>query len=338
MFSLISELKFALVKLSLSQVGQKCILICFLLLVSSCSPSSRQNYPTNVNPIGFIPPLSPVTPEDEKYGHELLAKLSEKYKLDFSHPRRTDVDTIVQKLTSSIGGSNQPWHVNVFADNSVKNAAATKGNNIFVWTGMIDATQNNDELAAILAHEIGHILAHHTESSNGDTAREVIVGIGSMVAGTAVQILTNGAIGSDIASQLASSLTKEVGSGILIYPYSREKETEADEIGLFLMTKAGFSPQAAIDFWTRAENDPDFSASIPFFSTHPLAKNRLEHLKKLLPYALNPNGIPSSKPPAPQSPLGNPQQMAPKTQTPTATLPKLPADNLSNSDSFDIRK
>jgi len=327
---------FVLVKPCLRQLRLRSLIFYILILGSACAPNTRQYYPPNNNPIGYIPPLSPVTPEDEKYGHELLAKLSEKYKLDFSHPRRSDVDTIVQKLTSSIGGSNQPWHVNVFADSKVKNAAATKGNNVFIWTGMIDATENNDELAAILAHEIGHILALHTEPTNGETAREVIVGIGSMVAGTAVQILTNGAMGSDIASQLASSLTKEVGAGILIYPYSREKETEADEIGLFLMAKAGYSPQAALDFWARAENDPDFSASIPFFSTHPLAKNRLAHLKQLLPYALNKQSASTGN--VSPSPTPAPQSTQPQPISTPIKLPQSPVDELSTTDSFDIRQ
>ena len=319
-------------------------ILAFSLLLLNASCTVQPNRPPD--PAGYIPPLAPVSASDEQYGHELLSQLSQKYQLDFNHPRRSSVDIVVQKLTSTIGGSNQPWHVNVFADPKVKNAAATKGNHIFLWTGMIDATQNDDELAGVLAHEIGHILAHHTESSSGETARELLVGIGSFAAGAAASILTNGAMGSNIASQIASSLTKEVGSGLLIYPYSRDKENQADEIGLYLMTKAGYRPEAAIDFWTRALGDPDFSSSVAFLSTHPPAQDRLTHLKTILPIALNlkngnssivtPGNWNSMQNPANPIPLPTPNHFPPpQIHTPT---PPTSTGPLPSSDSFDIRK
>lgn len=325
-----------------------CLLFHQACLKSNPAPYYEPNLPAKE--IGTLPPLPPVTAEDEKFGQELLAELSQKYPLDFNHPRRSEVDEVVKKLTDSIGGAQFPWHVNVFSDHTVKNAAATRGNNIFIWTGMLDATNNQDELAAVLGHEIGHILANHTQPTSGETAREVLVGIGSMAAGMAVTILTNGAMGSDIASRVAASLTKEVGSGILIYPYTREKESEADELGIFLMAKAGFNPQSAIDFWTRAEKDPDFSSSIPFFSTHPPAADRLEHLKKLLPIieeqkkqAKNGKSITSN-----HGALNYPQP----TQNTNSKSPSTIGNNLPNpvnqsnqnsnklpdGDSFDIRK
>jgi hypothetical protein len=328
------------------------LFILFILLTNSCSiNSTRPPIPT-----GHIPPASPVSAEDERYGHELLAELSQKYKLDYNHPRRASVDTIAQKLTSSIGGANLPWHVNVFADSTVKNAAATKGNHIFVWTGMIDATNNDDELAGILAHEIGHILARHTETTNDEQVREFLVTLGSFAAGAAASILTNGT-GTNIAGQLASSLTKEVGSGLLIYPYSRAKENEADELGLFLMKRAGFNPQAAIDFWTRALNDPAFSSSISFLSTHPPAADRLQNLKAILPLVNNnysPQNIPQIQKNLPPAPVPNSNPIAtpdfaiktlptntpqPNTSYPTAIPSPSILNNgkLSDSDSFDIR-
>lgn len=335
---------------------QRLLMLCLLCSIA-CAPSRKQifyppqsshqpsvgSHSTQTQPLppnsaaSKIPPLPPVTPEDEQFGHEILSKLSEKYTLDFNHPRRSEVDDIVKKITHAIGGSNQPWHVNVFADNKVKNAAATRGNNIFIWTGMIDATDNENELAAVLSHEVAHILARHTEPSSGESTREFIVGLGAMIAGTAVGVLTNGAIGSDIASQLAASLTKEVGAGILIYPYTRDKEYEADEIGLYLMHAAGYHPKHAIDFWKRAANDPDFSASIPFFSTHPPAADRLDKLAQLIPQVLQSTVSTPSITPDPKKPDAQNQSKVPVV-TSTQNTQKTPPQVLSPSDSFDIRK
>lgn len=317
----------------------------FLIALTACAPTRKQIYyppqggttqQQSTGQVLEIPPLSPVTPEDEKFGHEILSQLSKKYPLDYNHPRRLEVDDVVKKITVSIGGSNQPWHVNVFSDNKVKNAAATRGNNIFIWTGMIDATNNDSELAAVLSHEIAHILARHTEPSSGDTTREFIVGLGAMIAGTAVGVLTNGAIGSDIASQLASSLTKEIGAGILIYPYSRDKEYEADEIGLFLMHKSGYDPKHAINFWKRAANDPDFSSSIPFFSTHPPAADRLDKLINLVAVIENNKGSVKTEKKDTQntSPINQSPKKPNKPQKPQNTSNP---NTLPNGDSFDIR-
>lgn len=248
----------------------------FFALLCSCAPSRAPIPP------GHIPPAQQISLEDEKIGHELLQQLSQDHELDFDHPRRGEVDEIVLKITDAIGASSQPWHVNVFKAPGVKNAAATKGNHIFIWTGMIDATKNKDELAAILGHEVAHILARHTDPTSEEIWRKVLVEGLSMAAGIGVVIATKGAQGADVAADLASSLTRMAGQGIFVNPYSQDKELEADQVGLALMAKAGYRPEAAIEFWERALQDPDFSSSIPFLSTHPPASTRLERLKGLI--------------------------------------------------------
>jgi len=248
------------------------LIFIFACSILACAPQRKPLPP------GEIPKPTIVNPQDEQFGHEILGELSQEYQLDYNHPRRNEVDVAVNKITSAIGASAQPWHVNVFADASVKNAAATKGNHIFIWTGMIDATQNEDELAGVLAHEIGHVLLKHTEPSDGDEFREVMIQIGAFAIGTAASIAVGGA-GARMAGQIASSATKQVGEGLFVNPYNREKELEADIVGLYLVKKAGYDPQAVINFWRRALNDPAFSASIPFLSTHPPAEERLVKLE-----------------------------------------------------------
>ena len=167
-------------------------------------------------------------------------------------------------------------------DANFRNAAATRGNHIFIWTAMIDYTKNNDELAAILAHEVGHVLARHTDTDPNDALRKAIVGIGAQVIGIATANVAN----AQIAGQLASQVSSEVGKGLIVNPYSQKREEEADYVGLFLMADAKYDPTGAITFWDRASKDPNFGSSMPsFFSTHPPAKDRQSYLKKLLPQA-----------------------------------------------------
>jgi predicted Zn-dependent protease len=288
-------------------------------------------------PPGYIPPAREVSIQDEQLGHEILGQLSQKYPLDYDHPRRAEVDEIVMKLTDAIGASSQPWHVNVFTDPNLKNAAATKGNHIFIWTGMIDTTKNEDELAAVLAHEVGHILARHTEPSNQEIWTKVLVEGLSLAAGMGAIVATRGAHGSDIAADLAAALTRTAGTGLFINPYSRDKEYEADQIGVYLMDKAGYRPEAALDFWERALNDPSFSSTIPFLSTHPPAADRLSRLRSIVLFMKpgNMNAV---------HPFSFPDAAAPPVADSTRNTPQHPASSTSDTnplgtdDSFDVRK
>jgi predicted Zn-dependent protease len=321
------------------------VLVTLFFSLIACAPQRRPI------PLGEIPKPTKINPQDEQAGHEILGQLSQKYQLDYNHPRRNEVDQIVAKITSAIGASSDPWHVNVFADSSVKNAAATKGNHLFVWTGMIDTTQNEDELAGILGHEIAHVLLKHTEPTDGEAFRLVMIKLGAFAVGTAASIAVGGS-GAQIAGELASNATAKVGEGLLINPYSREKELEADIVGLYLVKKAGYNPHAVIDFWRRALNDPAFSSSIPFLSTHPPAIDRLGRLEtefrriENLPITIGrdaspqlPNLPPQKEPPTPNLPevkVPNPSP-SPFPSKETKQLPGIKVDApLPPGDSFDV--
>lgn len=253
-------------------------LIFFLI---SCSASRKPI------PVGVIPQVKSASVADEQYGHQILTALTNEYPLDYNHPRAAEVYNIVDKLTKAAGAGADPWHVYIFKDPKMKNAAATRGNHVFIWTGLLDITKNEAELAAILAHEISHVLAGHTDPDPNEELKKLFIGLGSMVAGIAVSTASgNPSLGQNLGKMTAGA-TQELASGLLIYPYSRDNELEADRIGLLLMAQAKYDPRAAIEFWDRAQNDPDFSASIAFFSTHPPASDRLAKLREILPLALS---------------------------------------------------
>lgn len=249
------------------------ILLSFLL--TSCATARKPV------PIGTIPEAKTPTVADEQYGHQAFGELTKKHPLDYDHPRYNELQEIVKKLTHSINADKDPWHIYLLKADGVKNAGATRGNHIFVWTGMLNYTQNEDELASIMAHEIAHVLARHTDADEYEKIRKTLIGIGSMAAGIAVASTTGiGQIG-----QITTQLSNKVGEGFFLNPYSQTKENEADQIGLFLMAKAKYDPQAAVDFWQRASNDSSFGSSLSFFSTHPSSAERMQRLTAMLPQA-----------------------------------------------------
>lgn len=254
------------------------LLLLILLSSIACAPGRREVPP------GHIPKPLPLTVTEEQLGHQALDALSQKYELTYDHPRYSNVIEIVERITAAAKADKDPWHVYVFKDAEFKNAAATRGNHVFIWTPMIDATQNDDELAAVLAHEIGHVLARHTDPDGNEQIKKVLINVGAMAAGIAAAQVAGAQIGQT-AGQLAQGATSELGNSLLLYPYSRDRELEADSVGLFLMADANYNPAAALDFWARAQSDPSFGSGLAFFSTHPPAEERLEKLRVLLPQA-----------------------------------------------------
>lgn len=254
-------------------------LIFFLCFFLGACASSRPPIPP-----GEVPTVKPITVEDEQYGHQVFQELADRYEQDYNHPRATEVQDIVDRLTKAAGGGGDPWHVYIFKDASVKNAAATRGNHVFIWSGLLDSTKNDAELATILAHEVSHVLAGHTEPDPNDEVKKLLINLGAMAAGIAVTYATNGTYAGDLGN-LASGVTQQVGESLLVLPYARDKELEADQVGLFLMAKAHYNPEAAVEFWSRAELDPELSGNLSFLSTHPPAKDRVLLLEALLPHA-----------------------------------------------------
>lgn len=260
------------------QLRSLATLLPFLFLIA-CAPLH-----TPVPP-GAIPAAKKLSVDDEQYGHQVLQALSERYQLDYNNPRTQDVQDIVDKLTHAAHADQDPWHVYILKDDSVKNAAATRGNHVFVWTGMLQSASSDAELATVLSHEISHILAGHTDPDPNEEVKQLLINIGAIAAGVAVSAATRNPQWSGDLGRLTSSATQELGNGFLLYPYSRERELQADQIGLFIMADAKFDPQAALDFWTKLPSDPDYREGPSFLSTHPAAADRLQALKALLPQA-----------------------------------------------------
>ena len=259
------------------------------LMFSACA-SARKPVPA-----GVIPQQSTVYSEDEKYGHEVLSNLTKKYPLDRDDDRILRVRDIVDRLTRAVGAEKNPWHVYVLVGDDFKNAAATRGNYIFVWTGILRTAQNDAELATILSHEIAHVLAGHTAPDPAEETNRIIAGIAGIA--TSSVVAQQGLAGP--ISDLTELIVRASLEALLVNPDTQNKELEADQIGLFMMADAGYDPQDAINFWRRVESDPDFRGSpVEFLSSHPSSRKRVEQLSKLLEPAKERYAAAGLRPPA----------------------------------------
>jgi len=167
------------------------------------------------------------------------------------------------------------WAFNVI-ESEQANAFALPGGYTAVYTGLIPIAENEDGLAVIMGHEVGHALAHHGAERMAQQNMQRIVGAG----------VAMGAGGMDYGAQRA---VMGVFGGISQYgyalPFSRKHESEADYIGLVLVARACYDPREAPKLWERmgaagGANPPEFQ------STHPSPQTRVNDFERWMPEAI----------------------------------------------------
>lgn len=167
------------------------------------------------------------------------------------------------------------WEIVVFESDQV-NAFALPGGKIGVYTGLLKVAENQEQLAAVVGHEIGHVIAGHSnERLSTNQALQTVLALGD--AGMK-------AYGIKYQQELMVAFGLGAQLGVAL-PFSRAHETESDIIGLDLMAKAGFEPRQAVNLWQNMAAQG--SAGVPeFMSTHPAPETRIKDLRQMLPEAM----------------------------------------------------
>ena len=204
-------------------------------------------------------------------------------KIKAESPRSNDTAKLayVNCVTASIVGAMDgerasDWEVVVF-ENDAANAFALPGRKIGVHTGLLNVARNQDQLATVIGHEVGHVIANHSNErvSQGRLAQAGMV---------ATQIVGQSQGLDAEQQQLLGLLGAGVIQGGFLLPFSRTHEAEADLIGLDLMARAGFDPAQSVDL---LENMSQGGSGQPleFFSTHPSHSTRIRGLNQRIPAA-----------------------------------------------------
>lgn len=167
------------------------------------------------------------------------------------------------------------WQVNVMESKEV-NAYCMAGGKMMVYTGLLDQIKpTDDELAAVMGHEISHALREHVRER---MSRAKAQQMGLLGAAALVGLSTKS--GDNAVRTLA--LGGAIATVALTLPNSRTAEHEADEVGLELMARAGYNPNAAVTLWEKMSAKG--GAKPPeFLSTHPSDQARMDDIKRLIP-------------------------------------------------------
>ena len=231
-------------------------------LVSYCTTTSD-------NPITGEKQHIRMTPEQEvSLGRQLAPQMAAQFGGVSQSPMRERVRQIGARVVAQSSAAQTPYKYSfhLLADPKTVNAFALPGGQIFITEALLGLLQSEDEIAAVLGHEVGHVLARHSAEH---LAKQQLTQqlIGAVVVGS----------GSYDAAQLAS-----LAGSMINMKHGRDDEIESDRLGLRLLREAGYDPRAMIRVMQVLEKASGGSRAPEFASTHPSPANRIERIREEL--------------------------------------------------------
>lgn len=243
-----------------------CILI-GLLLLNSCTTS-----PLGRNQLAFMP-----ADQMDQMGLQSFENIKSETPVSTNRQQQAYVNCVANAVVRVTNSNVKKWEVVVFKEDETVNAFALPGGKIGVYTGLLPVAKNQHQLAAVIGHEIGHVLAQH---SNERVSQSTLLSMGMQ----AVQASL-----SNPQSQSAQMTMAALGLGAqfgILMPYGRTQESEADIIGLKLMANAGFDPRQSVNLWQNMSVASKGQQPPEFLSTHPSNASRIQQLSEAMPQAL----------------------------------------------------
>lgn len=260
----------------MSHFHPRCFCLCFTLLLHACV----SNPITGRSQAMLVSDEQAATESSQTYA-QLIGEAARNKTLDEDSSQLSRVRSITDPLVREAialrpNTGAWRWDVHVLQSDEV-NAWCMAGGKMAIYTGLLSKLNpSDDEIGAVMGHEISHaLLSHQAEKLSRTRMQQVGVSAG-VLAGTLFGVNLSGL--APIANSVA-----DVGVQL---PNSREAETEADTVGLKLAAKAGYNPEAAVTLWRKMLQVE--GASVPeWLSTHPDTRSRLQHVeeeaKRLMP-------------------------------------------------------
>ena len=210
------------------------------------------------------------TDEEIQLGLQAAPQMAQEYGGEHPDQRAQDyLDQVGRKLvTSTIAAkTGYPWDFHLLADNQVVNAFALPGGQCFITAALFSKLKNEDQLAGVMGHEIGHVI--HRHGAERSASQGFIQGlIQSVMIGT----------GGDQALTQVANMVGQYSS----MKYGRDQELESDDFGVRLMIEAGYDPTQLIGVMDILEEASGGQRVPEFQSTHPSPENRREKIKEAI--------------------------------------------------------
>ncbi len=242
------------------KVVKQCILLC-TVLIFVCGIIS----PKSVSGITIQ--------EEEELSHEFMKLILSHYEIIRDPLIVNYVNKVGQKIVSTLPPQPFPYHFYVIKEDTY-NAFATPAGHIFVYSGLLEAMDSEEELACILAHEISHVLCRHISQKIERAKKVNIATLAGVVAGVLL-----GTAGASAAANAVTLGSMAAGQSYAL-AYGREDERQADQIGLNLLRKAGYNGIGLITTLKKMRSKRWFDSNqIPtYLTTHPASEERMAYI------------------------------------------------------------
>ncbi|WP_408631805.1 M48 family metallopeptidase [Marinomonas profundi] len=247
----------------LMKVSYKAALAAALVVMVGCSAS-----PTGRKQFAVLPDS-----QMNEMGVQSFTEMKKEIPSSSDTKLREQVQCVADTLIAVLPDKyrNQAWEVVLFDDEQV-NAFALPGYKVGVYTGLLKVAENQSQLAAVVGHELAHVIARHgNERVSTQLATSQALALGYQLGGEESP--------EKVAIFQALGIGAQVG---IILPFSRAHESEADLLGLEYMAKAGFDPRESVQLWRNMSAGGD-SKTPELLSTHPANATRIKDLQANLP-------------------------------------------------------
>lgn len=215
-----------------------------------------------------------VSPADEmKTGLTEFEKIKKDTPVSRDPALNARIQSIGRRIAAAVGREmpNAQWEFVVFDEPKTVNAFALPGGKVGIYTGLIQLSSSDAEIAIVIGHEIAHVTSRHG-------AERMSQGIAAAVLGAAVAVGTENSKNRDYWRAAYG-----VGATLGTLAYSRSHESEADAIGMRFAAYAGYDPRAAVSFWKKMDQQSGGGTGFKWFSTHPPSRERIVELERLAP-------------------------------------------------------
>jgi predicted Zn-dependent protease len=194
------------------------------------------------------------------------------------------IDQVGGRIVQNSGASElpYPYEFHLLRDPQTINAFALPGGQVFITVGLLRRLKTEAQLAGVLGHEVGHVVARHGAEH---LAKQQLGSALVNAVGIAASDSPEGARQAALVAQAVNQLVS--------LQYGREDELESDQLGFRFMTQAGYNPKGIIELMQVLASARQGGQSPEFFSTHPNPDNRLERLRSLITENF-PNGVPAN--------------------------------------------
>lgn len=247
-----------------------------LFSVNACTVKHR------TIPPGKIPKIDTLAPQEAEFGKQVFEDLCDDHQLDVKNERYYQLVKVFDHLIQAAHVDHLPWQIHLFQDPDLADVRAVHGNYIFVWSGFLDIVENEDEIAAVVACEIAHVLARHTFPVQFTLWSDIFFDAAEIATSIAIMQLSQGIVAINGRGWMKWAYVEAADLDPLDREYSEADEREATMIAMQILDRSKYAPEAMLTFWQRVQQDESLQIKVQPLNRELAPQRRAEIVAELL--------------------------------------------------------